>query len=73
VVVHAAFDPSTWIKHPLEFEASLDYRVSSKTSRATQRNPVLKNKTKEVQHLSGVKTSYYAQVQFSFCGLIAYF
>jgi hypothetical protein len=28
-----------------EFEASLFYRVSSRTSRATQRNPVLKNKT----------------------------
>ena len=38
-----------------EFEASLDYRVSFRTARATQRNPVLKkkkerkkdNKTKE--------------------------
>jgi hypothetical protein len=30
-----------------EFEASLVYRVSSRTARATQRNPVLKNKTKE--------------------------
>jgi uncharacterized membrane protein len=30
-----------------EFEASLVYRVSSRTARATQRNPVLKkNKTK---------------------------
>jgi hypothetical protein len=27
-----------------EFEASLVYRVSSRTARATQRNPVLKNK-----------------------------
>jgi hypothetical protein len=27
-----------------EFEASLVYRVSSKTTRTTQRNPVLKNK-----------------------------
>jgi hypothetical protein len=26
-----------------EFEASLDYRVSSRTARATQRNPVSKN------------------------------
>jgi hypothetical protein len=26
-----------------EFEASLVYRVSSRTARATQRNPVLKN------------------------------
>jgi hypothetical protein len=29
-----------WIS---EFEASLVYRVSSRTARATQRNPVLKN------------------------------
>jgi hypothetical protein len=38
-----------WIS---EFEASLFYRVSSRTARATQRNPVLKNqkekKTKKV-------------------------
>jgi hypothetical protein len=27
-----------------EFEASLVYKVSSRTARATQRNPVLKNK-----------------------------
>jgi hypothetical protein len=29
-----------------EFEASLGYRVSSRTARATQRNPVSKNKQK---------------------------
>ena len=29
-----------------EFEASLVYRVSSRTARATQRNPVSKTKTK---------------------------
>jgi hypothetical protein len=28
-----------------EFEASLVYRVSSRTARATQKNPVSKNKT----------------------------
>jgi hypothetical protein len=28
-----------------EFKASLVYRVSSRTARATQRNPVLKNKS----------------------------
>ena len=28
-----------------EFEASLVYRVSSRTARVTQRNPVSKNKT----------------------------
>jgi hypothetical protein len=32
-----------WIS---EFEASLVYRVSSRTARAAQRNPVSKNKTK---------------------------
>ena len=30
-----------------EFEASLVYRVSSRTARATQRNPVSKNITKQ--------------------------
>jgi hypothetical protein len=30
-----------------EFEASLVYRVSSRTARATQRNPVSKNKQKK--------------------------
>ena len=30
-----------------EFEASLVYKVSSRTDRAIQRNPVLKNKTKQ--------------------------
>jgi hypothetical protein len=30
-----------------EFEASLVYKVSSRTGRATQRNPVSKNKTKQ--------------------------
>jgi hypothetical protein len=29
-----------------EFEASLLYRVSSRTAKATQRNPVSKNKNK---------------------------
>jgi hypothetical protein len=32
-----------------EFEASLVYKVSSRTARATQRNPVSKNKTKQKQ------------------------
>jgi hypothetical protein len=30
-----------------EFKASLVYKVSSRTARAIQRNPVLKNKTKQ--------------------------
>jgi hypothetical protein len=41
VVAHA-FNPSIW-----EVEASLVYRVISRTARATQRNPVLENKTKQ--------------------------
>jgi hypothetical protein len=36
-----------WIS---EFEASLVYRVSSKTARATQRNPDSKNKNKTKQN-----------------------
>jgi hypothetical protein len=32
-----------------EFEASLVYRVSCRTARAIQRNPVLKNKNKNTQ------------------------
>jgi hypothetical protein len=32
-----------------EFEASLVYRVSSRTARSTQRNPVSKNKNKTKQ------------------------
>jgi hypothetical protein len=35
-----------WIS---EFEASLVYRVSSRTARATQRNPVSKNRKKQEQ------------------------
>jgi hypothetical protein len=38
VVTHA-FTPSTW---EAELEASVVYRVSSRTARATQRNPVSK-------------------------------
>jgi hypothetical protein len=34
-----------WIS---EFKATLVYRVSSRTARATQRNPFSKNKTKRI-------------------------
>ena len=47
-MVHA-FDPSIWEAEAgalLEFEASLVYRVSSRTAKATQRNPVSKKKSK---------------------------
>jgi hypothetical protein len=33
-----------------EFEASLVYKVSSRTARATQRNPVLENQKKVGNH-----------------------
>jgi hypothetical protein len=45
-VVAYTFNPSTWeaeARWISEFEASLVYRVSSRTARATQRNPVSKN------------------------------
>ena len=41
VVVHT-FNPSTWEE---ETEASLVYRVSSRTAKAIQRNPVSKKQT----------------------------
>ena len=44
VVVHA-FNPSRG-RQISEFKASLVYRVSSRTARAIQRNPVSKTKTK---------------------------
>jgi hypothetical protein len=40
-----------------EFEASLLSRVSSRTARATQRNPVLKNKTKQNKKPNQNKTT----------------
>ena len=60
VVVHA-FNPSSWEAEAggsLEFAASLVYRVSSRTARATQRNPVSKkNKTKNRKtHMSMVES-----------------
>ena len=39
---------SRWIS---EFEASLLYRVSFRTVRATKRNPILKNKEKQMIEL----------------------
>jgi hypothetical protein len=45
-----------------EFEASLVYKVSSRTARAIQRNPVWKNKqtNKSTKHKKTVKTVYYS-------------
>jgi hypothetical protein len=39
-----------------EFEASLVYRVSSRTARATQRNPVSKNLKKKTPKIQKDKT-----------------
>jgi hypothetical protein len=41
-----------WIS---EFEASLVYKVSSRTATATQRNPVSKNQTKTKQNKKSQK------------------
>jgi hypothetical protein len=40
-----------------EFEASLVYKVSSRTARATQRNPVSKNKNKQTNKQTNKKSS----------------
>jgi hypothetical protein len=53
MVVHA-FNPSTWEAEAgefLEFQDSLVYRVSSRTARAIQRNPVSKNQKKNLFHV----------------------
>jgi hypothetical protein len=45
-----AFNPSTQeteARQISEFEASLAYKVSSRTARAIQRNPVLKNQKRK--------------------------
>jgi hypothetical protein len=50
-VVAYAFNPSTWEAEAggfLKVEASLVYRVSSRTARATQRNPVSRKKKIEL-------------------------
>ena len=50
LVMVALLNPSTWEgrgRKISEFEANLVYRVSSRTDRATQRNPVSKNKNKK--------------------------
>jgi hypothetical protein len=40
-----------------KFEASLNYRVSSRTAKATQRNPVLKNQNRDWRDGSAVKNT----------------
>jgi hypothetical protein len=47
-VVAQAFNPSKG-RRISEFEASLVYKVSSRTARVIQRNPVLKNKKQKTK------------------------
>jgi hypothetical protein len=53
MVVHA-FDPSRG-RQISEFEASLVYRVSSRTARATQRNPIFKKKKKKTSITKSIR------------------
>jgi outer membrane biosynthesis protein TonB len=48
-MVALTFNPSTWMTEAggSEFKANLIYRVSSRTARSTQKNPVLKKKKKK--------------------------
>jgi hypothetical protein len=60
VVAHA-FNPSTreaerWIS---EFEASLVYKVSSRTARATQRNPVSRKTKKKKKSRNAPRQLYH--------------
>ena len=59
-MVHT-FNPSTWVAEAdkfSEFEASLVYRMSSRTARAIQRNPDSEKK-KNLHYDSDVRTSTY--------------
>jgi hypothetical protein len=65
VVAHA-FNPSTreaeagrWIS---EFEASLVYRVSSRTARAAQKNPVSKNQKNKTKQ-NKTKEKYFEEME----------
>jgi hypothetical protein len=49
-----------------EFEASLVYRESSRTARATQRNHVLKNKTKQNKKPKNPKNKQEQQKEMCF-------
>jgi hypothetical protein len=44
LILRSAFCYNNTIYHIQKFEASLVYKVSSRTARAIQRNPVSKNK-----------------------------
>jgi hypothetical protein len=61
--VHA-FNPSTQEEEAggfiSEFEASLVYKVSSRTARAIQKNPVSKNKKQNKKRVALVMVSLYS-------------
>jgi hypothetical protein len=51
--------PALGRKRQVDFEASLVYRVSSRTARATKRNPVWKNqKNKNKNYIHNVQSIY---------------
>jgi hypothetical protein len=50
-----------------EFEASLLYKVSSRTARATQKNPVLKNKTKQNSPKTMSCIAFFSDMNFFLC------
>jgi hypothetical protein len=71
VVVAHAFNPSTWGgrgRWISEFEARLAYRVSSRTARAIQKNPVMKKQNKK-----GHVGCHYGPAFGSFFFLITFF
>jgi hypothetical protein len=47
-----------------EFEASLVYKVSSRTARAIQRNPVSKKQNKKTNPHKQIKKSYFKKQYF---------
>jgi hypothetical protein len=64
-----AFNPSTWkteTGESLEFEASLVYRVSSRTARAAQRNPASK-KQKQKTLIVTRETALSIYIYFCVC------
>jgi hypothetical protein len=63
-VVEHAFNPQHWGvkgRRISEFEASLVYKVSSRTARAMQKNPVSKNKTKTNKQTKKQKNFFMVQ------------
>ena len=64
------FNPSTWETEEgrfLEFESSLVYRVSSRTARATQRNPVSKKQTNKQKNKQISQAALRRQKQADSC------